>query len=162
MNTRDNTIGLVAGNFDIIHPGYIEMFKDARESACDYLVVALQSDPTIDRPDKMKPVQSLQDREMILKSIRYVDEIIHYNTEKELLEILTSFDYDVRILGTDYSGQDREFTGSSLEKKIYFHKRDHDYSATDLKERIYNQVLKSREIKSNSRTGDVKNDRLQD
>lgn len=162
MNTRDNTIGLVAGNFDIIHPGYIELFKDARESACDYLVVALQSDPTIDRPDKMKPVQSLRDREMILKSIRYVDEIIHYSTEEDLLEILTCFNYDIRILGSDYSGPDREFTGSSLEKKIYFHKRDHGYSATDLKERICDQVLKSREIKSNNRPGDVKNDRLQD
>ena len=70
MNTRQSSVvGIVAGNFDIIHPGYIEMFKDAKYSACDYLVVALQSDPTIDRPDKMKPVQSLEDREMILKSI---------------------------------------------------------------------------------------------
>ena len=95
MHTKDEwpirkmlKIGLVAGNFDVIHPGYVKMFEDAKENTCNYLVVALQSDPTIDRPEKSKPVQTVEEREYILKSIRYVDEVVHYNTEEELLDIL--------------------------------------------------------------------------
>jgi glycerol-3-phosphate cytidylyltransferase len=135
-------IGLVAGNFDVIHPGYVKMFEDAKKNACNYLVVALQSDPTIDRPEKSKPVQTVEEREYILKSIRYVDKVIHYNTEKELLDILTNFDYDIRILGSDYNIPDKIFTGYQLSKKIYFHNRDHDYSATNLKERIARSIKK--------------------
>jgi glycerol-3-phosphate cytidylyltransferase len=148
MNTKDKwpiremlKIGIVAGNFDVIHPGYVRMFEDAKQNACNYLVVALQSDPTIDRPEKSKPVQTVEEREYILKSIRYVDEVIHYNTEKELLDILKNFDYDMRILGTDYNIPGKVFTGYELNKPIYFHKRDHSYSATDLKKRIANQVI---------------------
>ena len=127
--------GLIAGSFDIIHPGYIKMFEDAKENACDYLVIALQSDPTIERPEKCKPVQSVSDREYILRSIRYIDDVIHYTTEADLFNILESYDYDVSIIGSDYS-LDSGFTGSKINKKIYFHKRDHDYSLTDLKKRI--------------------------
>ena len=95
MHTKDEwplrkmlKIGLVVGNFDVIHPGYVKMFQDAKENACNYLIVALQSDPTIDRPEKSKPVQTIAEREYILSSIRYVDEILHYDTEIELLNIL--------------------------------------------------------------------------
>ena len=134
-------IGLVAGNFDVIHPGYVKLFEDAKENACNCLVVALQSDPTIDRPEKNKPVQTVEEREYILKSIRYVDEVIHYDTELQLNLILENYDYDVRILGSDYNLQDKQFTGWKLNKPIYFHNRDHGYSASDLKKRIAESVL---------------------
>jgi len=75
--------GLVAGNFDVIHPGYVKLFEDAKNNACNYLIVALQGDPTIERPYKCKPVQTVEERKYILESIKYVNEVIHYNTEKE-------------------------------------------------------------------------------
>lgn len=132
-------IGLVAGNFDVIHPGYVKLFEDAKSNACDYLVVALQGDPTIERPYKCKPVQTIDERKYILESIRYVDEVIHYNTEKELLEIVKKFKYDVRVIGSDY--KDVDFTGKSYESEVYYHDRGHEYSLTDLKKRITEQML---------------------
>tara|TARA_R110002126_G_scaffold277593_3_gene423666 strand:+ start:2333 stop:2767 length:435 start_codon:yes stop_codon:yes gene_type:complete len=140
----DMKIGIIAGNFDVIHPGYVKMFEDAKQNACNYLVIALQSDPTIDRPEKSKPVQTVEEREYILRSISYIDEVIHYNTESELLDILTNFDYDIRILGSDYQDQNKIFTGSSLNKDIYFHSRTHNYSASDLKKRIAKQYLETK------------------
>ena len=131
--------GLVAGNFDVIHPGYVKLFEDAKTNACNYLIVALQGDPTIERPHKCKPVQSVEERKYILESIRHVDEVVHYNTEKELLEIVKNFEYDVRIIGSDY--KNIEFTGKSLEKEVYYHERCHDYSLTDLKKRITEQMV---------------------
>ena len=132
-------IGLVAGNFDVIHPGYVKLFEDAKENACNYLIVALHGDPTIERPFKCKPVQSVEEREYILRSIKYVDEVLHYNTEKELLDIVKKTNYDVRVIGSDY--KDIEFTGKSHEKNIYYHDRSHAYSLTDLKKRITEQML---------------------
>ena len=146
IKRADMKIGLVAGNFDIIHPGYVEMFEDAKKNACNYLVVALQSDPTVDRQEKTKPVQTVEEREYILKSIKYINEVIHYTTEKEFLDILTNFDYDVRILGSDYQSRDKNFTGSSLNKDIYFHNRSHSYSASDLKKRIAKQYFKTKKL----------------
>jgi glycerol-3-phosphate cytidylyltransferase len=134
-------IGLVAGSFDVIHPGYVKMFEDAKDNACNFLVVALQSDPTIDRPEKSKPVQTPEEREYILRSIRYVDDVIHYTTESELLDILKNFDYDIRILGTDYDVPGKVFTGSNLDVQIYYHERSHEYSASDFKKRISDSVL---------------------
>ena len=131
--------GIIAGNFDVIHPGYIKMFEDTKDNVCDYLIIALQGDPTIERPFKCMPVQTVSEREYILQSIRYVDEVIHYNTEAELLELLQSTDYDVRIIGSDYRGV--EFTGKYLDKDIYYHSRAHEYSLTDLKKRITEQML---------------------
>ena len=130
--------GLVAGNFDLIHPGYVKLFEDARLNACNYLIVALQGDPTIERPHKCKPVQTVKEREYILKSLKYVDEVIHYNTEKELLEIVMKKCYDVRIIGDDY--YNRDFTGKLFEKEVYYHKRNHKHSLSDLKKRIALQV----------------------
>ena len=132
-------VGLVAGNFDVIHPGYVKLFEDAKKNACNYLVVALQGDPTIERPYKCKPVQSVEERKYILESIKYVDEVIHYNTEKELLNIVEKFDHDVRIIGSDY--KNAEFTGKAHEKEIFYHNRSHEYSLTDLKKRITEQML---------------------
>jgi len=129
-------IGIVAGSFDIIHPGYIRMFEDAKDNACNYLVIALQSDPTIDRPQKSKPVQTVEEREYILKAIKYVDEVIHYDTEDDLLNILKNYDYDVRILGSDYDVPGKKYTGSELDNCVYYHERSHEYSATNLKKLI--------------------------
>lgn len=131
--------GIVAGNFDVIHPGYIKLFQDAKENACNYLIVALQGDPTIERPNKNKPVQTIKEREYILKSIKYVDEVVHYNTESELLYILKHLKYDIRIIGSDYLGE--PFTGKGL-SQVYYHNRNHEYSLSDLKRRIAIEVKK--------------------
>jgi len=133
-------IGIICGSFDLIHPGYIRMFKEAKD-ICDHLIVALQDDPTIDRPGKCKPVQEFSDRKEVLSSIKFVDLIIDYNTEKELLGLLESTYHDVRILGSDYVGR-KSFTGSELNKPIYYCNRNHEYSTTALKEAIYKERLK--------------------
>ena len=126
-------IGLIAGSFDLIHPGYVRMFKESKEN-CAYLIVALQDDPTIDRPNKCKPVQTFDERKEILQSIRYVDEVIRYSTEKELLELLKTTLYDIRFLGGDYVG--KSFTGDILGKSVYYCERNHSYSLTSLKKNI--------------------------
>ena len=126
-------IGFLAGSFDIIHPGYIYMFEDAKR-VCDHLIVALQSDPTIDRPAKNSPVQTLEERKMILSAIKYVDEIKVYTTEKELYNLLKETKIDVRILGTDYL--DKPFNGCDLSIPVYFHNRNHSWSSTRLKQLI--------------------------
>jgi len=126
-------IGLIAGSFDLIHPGYVKMFKESKEN-CAYLIVALQDDPTIDRPNKCKPVQTFDERKEILQSIRYVDEVIRYSTEVELENLLSSTIHDVRILGADYL--EKPFTGDFLNKHVYYCKRNHGYSLTALKKKI--------------------------
>ena len=126
-------IGIVCGAFDVIHPGYIHMFIDAK-TVCEKLIVLLQTDPTIDRPEKMKPTQTVEDRKMILRSIRYIDDVRCYTTEKDLYNILKEDFYNVRILGTDYVN--KEFTGKDLGRQIYWHDRDHEYSATKFKNKI--------------------------
>jgi glycerol-3-phosphate cytidylyltransferase len=131
-------VGFLAGCFDLMHPGYIKMFADAK-SVCDYLVVAIQDDPTIDRPNlhKQKPVQTLAERTIVLSSIKWIDRIVFYRTEKDLYELLNELDIDVRILGTDYVN--KTYTGDDLGIEIHFHNRDHSWSTTDLKNRIRRQ-----------------------
>jgi glycerol-3-phosphate cytidylyltransferase len=129
--------GLIAGCFDVIHPGYIKMFQDAKK-VCRHLTIALHSDPTIDRPEKNKPVQTISERKFILQSIKYVDEIVTYDTEKDLYSLLNLLELDVRILGTDY--KNKSFTGDDLNIPIHFHERDHEWSSTDLKTRIKNSL----------------------
>lgn len=126
-------VGLIAGSFDLIHPGYIKMFDESKK-ICNRLIVALQDDPTIDRPDKCKPVQSWDDRRDILLSLRQVDEVTYYNTEKDLRRLLGSLQFDIRILGSDYIG--KRFTGDDIQKPVYYCNRSHDYSLTDLKRKI--------------------------
>jgi len=130
-----NKVGFLAGCFDLMHPGYIKMFEDAK-SVCDHLIVALQDDPTIDRSNshKQKPVQTLAERAIVLSSIKWVDRIVFYQTEKDLYKLLTELDIDVRILGTDYVN--KPYTGDDLGIDIHFHNRDHSWSTTDLKNRI--------------------------
>ena len=126
-------VGIVCGAFDVIHPGYIHMFMDAK-TVCEKLVVLLQTDPTVDRPEKMKPTQSPEDRELILRSIRFVDDVVFYTTEKDLYNLLKKDFYDVRILGTDYL--DKNYTGKDLGREIYWHDRSHGYSSTKFKKNI--------------------------
>jgi glycerol-3-phosphate cytidylyltransferase len=131
-------IGFIAGCFDVIHPGYIAAFKEAK-SVCDHLIVGLHDDPSIERPEKARPILSLEDRIETLKSIIYIDDTITYSTEQDLVSILKSetiyWRIDVRFLGDDY--RDRtDYTGYGLGIHIHFLSRNHGWSATSLKERI--------------------------
>ena len=132
--------GIIAGSFDIIHPGYVRMFHEAKEKACSHLVVALQDDPTLDRPNKLKPVQSWKDRKEILESIKWIDEIWYYSTEQELHDLIKNnrSNIDVRILGADYIG--RSFTGDEFQIPVYYCERNHEYSTTSLKRAIANSI----------------------
>ena len=126
-------IGFVASCFDMLHAGHCLYLQEAR-SVCDYLIAALQEDPTIDRPHKNKPIQSLKERDIQLRSNRYVDEIITYKTEKDLEEVLQKIQPDIRIVGSDAKGY--SITGQQYCKNIYYHNRDHNFSSTELRKRI--------------------------
>jgi len=127
-------IGFTCSCFDLLHAGHVLMLKDAKQQ-CDYLVVGLQTDPTIDRPDtKNKPIQTYEERYIQLEAIKYVDEILKYNTEKDLFEMLRLLRPNVRILGSDYEG--KYFTGSELNIPIYYHNRNHNFSSTNLRKKI--------------------------
>ena len=134
-------VGILAGNFDVIHPGYILMFQDAKY-ICDKLVVALHVDPTIERPTKMKPILSAKERAEILLALRFVDEVAFYNTEDDLVKVLERVNPDIRILGSDYKG--KKFTGDHLDIEIHYHDRSHDWSTTRFKNEIAEQVIKQR------------------
>jgi len=134
-------VGLTCSCFDLFHAGHVLMLEEAKEH-CDYLIVALQTDPTLDRSDKNKPVQSVYERYAQLKGCKYVDEIIPYSTESDLLNLLTTVHYDVRILGEEY--RHKSFTGKHLDKEFYYNRRPHTYSSSELRKRIEsnNSVLK--------------------
>ena len=130
--------GFTCSTFDLFHAGHIMMLKEAR-TQCDYLIVGLQTDPTIDRPtEKNKPIQSVFERYEQLKACKYVDEVLVYATEKDLVDILLSYPIDVRILGNEY--EHKNFTGRTecVERGIqfYFNKRDHSFSTTELRQRV--------------------------
>jgi len=126
-------IGFTCSTFDLFHAGHVMMLQEAR-TQCDYLIVGLQTDPTIDRPEKNKPVQTLLERFIQVKACKYVDEIVPYSTEKELMDILTSFPIDVRIIGEEY--RDKQFTGHNLPLAVYFNSRQHSFSTTELRQRV--------------------------
>ena len=131
-------VGFTCSTFDLLHAGHVMMLREAK-SVCDHLIVGLQVDPTIDRPQsKNKPVQSLVERYVQLKAIQYVDEIIPYQTEQDLEDILQMYPIDVRILGVEY--REKEFTGKDICRQrgidLYFNKRDHRFSTTDLRKRV--------------------------
>ena len=131
-------VGITFSTFDLLHAGHIAMLRDAKEH-CDYLIAALQSDPTIDRPDsKNPPVQTMVDRYTQLAAVKYVDEVIPYQTEKDVEDILEMYNIDIRILGEEY--RDKDFTGKEICRRrgiqLYFNKRDHRFSSTDLRERV--------------------------
>lgn len=126
-------IGFTCSTFDLFHAGHIMMLKDAKEQ-CDYLIVGLQTDPTIDRAEKNKPVQSVFERFIQLDACKYVDEVVVYATEKELLDILQSYHIDVRIIGEEY--EVKNFTGKELPIEVYYNKRRHSFSTTELRKRV--------------------------
>ena len=131
---KNHIIGFTCSSFDLLHAGHILMLKDAKNQ-CDYLIVGLQTDPTIDRPkEKNKPIQSLDERKIQLEAVKYIDEIITYSTEHELYLLLQKINPDIRILGTDY--KDKNFTGDDLNIRIYYHNREHNYSSTNLRNKI--------------------------
>ena len=129
--------GITFSSFDLFHSGHVAMLKEAR-SNCDYLMVGLQTDPTIDRPEKNKPIQSVFERYVQLEGCKYIDEIIPYETEKDLIDILLTYDINVRFIGEEY--RTKEFTGKQLcvDKgiEIYYNKRQHSFSTSGLRKRI--------------------------
>jgi len=126
-------IGFTCGTFDLFHSGHVTMLREAK-MVCDHLIVGIQTDPTIDRPDKNSPVQSIIERQIQVSSCKYVDEIIVYTTENELFTILKTLPIDVRIVGEEY--RDKDFTGKDL-ITVHYNKRAHSYSSTDLRTRVY-------------------------
>jgi len=132
-----DTIGFTCSTFDLLHAGHVAMLREAK-SICDYLIVGLQVDPSIDRRLKNTPVQTVVERQAQLAAIKYVDEVVVYTTENDLLDILNMYPIDIRILGEEY--RDKEFTGKDECRKrgiqLYFNKRDHRFSTSDLRMRV--------------------------
>ena len=128
----DTKIGFTCGAFDLLHAGHIVMLKEARQN-CDYLIVGLQTDPSIDRQEKNQPVQSVYERYMQLQAVKYVDEIIPYDTEQSLIDLLESTDIHLRFVGEDYV--DRNFTGKGLHE-IYYTNRQHSFSSSGLRRKV--------------------------
>jgi len=129
--------GITASTFDLLHAGHVQMLRDAK-SQCDYLIACLQIDPSIDREEKNSPIQTVVERYTQLKAVKYVDEIIPYSTERDLEDILELYEIDVRILGEEY--REKDFTGKDICKRrdieLYFNKREHRFSSTDLRGRV--------------------------
>ena len=132
-------VGFTCGSFDLLHAGHALMLEEAK-SYCDYLIVAIQSDPTLDRGSKNKPVQSYEERIIMLKAIIYVDEITYYDTENDLYELLKRIKPDVRIVGSDWQG--KQYTGYDLDIPVIFNSRNHGYSSSELRRRVYEAELK--------------------
>jgi glycerol-3-phosphate cytidylyltransferase len=130
-------VGFTCSTFDLLHAGHVQMLREAKEH-CDYLICGLQVDPSIDRKEKNAPIQTVVERYTQLKAVKYVDEIIPYALEKDLEDILTMYQIDVRILGEEY--RDKDFTGKDIcrsrEIDLYFNKRDHRFSTSDLRRRV--------------------------
>jgi glycerol-3-phosphate cytidylyltransferase len=132
--------GFTCSCFDLFHAGHIMMLKEAK-SKCDYLIVGLQTDPTIDRPEKNKPIQSVVERFIQLDSCKYVDEVVVYATEKDLLDILYTYPINIRVVGDEY--KDKEFTGKNLEHiEMYYNSRRHSFSTTELRKRVIDRYEK--------------------
>jgi glycerol-3-phosphate cytidylyltransferase len=142
-------IGFQCSSFDLLHAGHVTMLKQEK-GLCNYLKVAVQVDPTIDRPGvKNKPVQSIYERYVQLQACRYVDEILVYDTEADLLNLLMTQDINIRFLSEEYYG--RDFTGKQYcidnGIELYYHKRRHSYSSSDLRKRTYELELKKQNDK---------------
>ncbi len=139
MGTEKQILGFTAGNFDLIHPGYIYTFEEAKNH-CDRFIVFLQKDPSVHRKSKYKPVIPLYERYRTLKSIIYIDDVYVYQTEEELYELIEFFKPDIRILGEDYIG--KSFTGDELPPKVVYTTRSHGWSTTRIKDMIAMQTIK--------------------
>ena len=132
-------VGITFSTFDLLHAGHIKMLEEAKRQ-CNYLIVGLQLDPSIDRPEKNAPSQSIIERYIQLKGSKHVDEIVPYATEQDLLDVLQMYSIDIRILGDEY--KEKDFTGKDTCRKrgieLHFNKRDHRFSTSDLRERVLN------------------------
>ena len=130
-------VGFTCSTFDLLHAGHVQMLREAKEQ-CDYLICGLQIDPSVDRTEKNAPIQTIVERYTQLKAVSYVNEIIPYQTENDLEDILSMYHIDVRILGEEY--KDKTFTGRAICAKrgieLYFNRRDHRFSSTDLRKRV--------------------------
>ena len=138
LKQQGKTIGITFSTFDMLHAGHIAMLSEAKNH-CDYLIAGLQTDPTIDRPDtKNKPIQSIVERQIQLAACRYVDEVVVYQTEQDLIDLLLILPLDVRILGVEYEHSD--FTGKSecfmRDIELVFNGRDHSFSSSSLRKRV--------------------------
>lgn len=137
LKDRGLKIGITASQFDLLHAGHIAMLAEAKNH-CDYLICALQNNARWDRPEKNEPVQSIVERQIQLAAVRYVDEVVVYNTEKDLEDILLTLPIDCRILGVEY--KDREFTGRDICRsrgiELVFNSRDHSFSSSSLRKRV--------------------------
>lgn len=136
--------GITASTFDLLHAGHVQMLREAKDQ-CEYLICALQIDPSLDRAEKNPPVQTIVERFIQLSAISYVDEVIPYATEKDLEDILNMYDIDVRIIGEEY--KKKTFTGRAICSKrgieIYYNKRDHRFSSSDLRKRVSDRENKN-------------------
>jgi glycerol-3-phosphate cytidylyltransferase len=128
--------GFTCGAFDLLHAGHVLMLKEIR-GQCDFLIVGLHTDPTLDRPEKNKPIETIEERRIRLEACKYIDKIIEYDTELDLYELLKNLKPDIRFIGEDWKG--KHFTGDDLPIKIIFNSRGHDYSSSNLRQRIINQ-----------------------
>ena len=151
MSDKKYKRGVTVGAFDLCHAGHILMLKECKE-ICDYLIVGLQDDPSVDRDYRIKekggqvknkPVLLLEERKIILEGVRYIDEIFTYTTEADLYEKLKNLKYDVRIIGADWEG--KKYTGWDLPHTPYFNTRDHGFSTTELRNRVYEEEKAKRE-----------------
>jgi glycerol-3-phosphate cytidylyltransferase len=138
LKAQGKRIGITFSTFDMLHAGHIAMLAEAKNH-CDYLIAGLQTDPTIDRPDtKNRPVQSIVERQIQLAACRYVDEVVVYQTEQDLVDLLLILPLDVRVLGVEYEGQ--HFSGrqecEQREIEIIFNGRDHSFSSSSLRKRV--------------------------
>ena len=146
-------VGITFSTFDLFHAGHVKMLEEAKRN-CDYLIVGLQTDPTLDLSYRMKtdnkqkntPIQSYKERKIQIEGCRYVDEVVEYSTEDTLYELIKKINPDVRVLGSDWSG--KEFTGHDLNIPIHWHNRDHDFSTSNLRKRVYEGELKKRNNKN--------------
>ena len=146
LKQEGKRIGITFSTFDLLHAGHIAMLSEAKNH-CDYLICGLQTDPTIDRPDtKNKPIQSIVERQIQLAACRYVDEVVVYSTEQDLVDLLLILPVDVRILGVEYA--EKEFTGKSeCELRgidIVYNGRDHSFSSSSLRKRVYDSESNKR------------------
>ena len=136
--------GITASTFDLLHAGHVQMLREAKDQ-CEYLICALQIDPSLDRPEKNPPVQTIVERFIQLSAIQYVDEVIPYATEKDLEDILNMYNIDVRIIGEEY--KKKTFTGRAICSKrgieIYYNKRHHRFSSSDLRKRVSDRENKN-------------------
>lgn len=137
MLTEMSKIGITFSTFDLLHAGHVAMLREAK-TVCDYLICGLQVDPSLDRPEKNKPVQTLVERYVQLSGVKYVDEIICYQSEADVIDILEMFNIDVKIMGSEY--RDKDFTGKDVCKRkgiqLYFNNRAHRFSSSDLRKRV--------------------------